>query len=550
MIELRNYQRAAIDAFKAAVAEGDKRLLLTLPCGTGKTVTGLALAKELRTRTLWLAHRDELIEQPMRALGEVWPEAQAGVVKAERDEYEARDIVFASIQTAWRENRLSKLAGFFDLTVLDECHHGTSHTNRIVLAGVASPLLLGLTATPERTDQARLDSVFDRIVYQLHLLDAVKQGYLCDVEIVQRSINVDLDTLGIGADGDFVGTELDAALLEAGIVDEIVAAVRRHAAERRSLIFVVSVRQAETVADALGSDAAWICGATPIDERRDILRRFAAGEIRQLANCMMLSEGFDDPGVDCIVMARPTTSKSLAIQMLGRGLRLAPMKKNCLILDLVGTSKRHTLVQAPVIFGLASEPPAVRETQETDPMIALEMRGQALLRQIRGVAPAARSALRWVEGKPGEYALSAGKGGTIVMRPAGDLWVVEIIGGPTRDALTSRPVDQSLCLGIAEDYVRRCQAVALAGIQSERWRQLEPTGKQIGALKRAKVPIPETMDRGEASDLLTHAKASHWTNDPATGKQLDCLHRWGVDVPNGCTKGEARKLIYRMRKNG
>jgi superfamily II DNA or RNA helicase len=556
MITLRPYQRDAIAAFRQAVAEGDKRLLLTLPCGTGKTITGLALAKELGARTLWLAHRDELIEQPLRALAEVWPEAQAGVVKAERNEYDARDVVFASVQTAWRDNRLRYLCDGgvgcgqkpgFDLVVADECHHATARSWRTVVDSVNAPLLLGLTATPERTDQARLNSVFDRVVYQLHMLDAIKQGYLVDVEIIQRKIDVDLDAIGIGADGDFVGTDLDAALLEAGIVGEIVAAVREHAADRRSLIFVVSVRQAEAVAEALGSDAAWVCGATPIDERRDILRRFAAGEIRQLANCMVLTEGFDDPGVDAIVMARPTTSKSLAIQMIGRGLRLAPMKANCLILDLVGTSKRHTLVQAPVIFGLAPAAPAESSKGEPDPSIALEMRGQALLRQIRGVAPGVRSALRWVGGKPGEYALSAGQGGTIIMRPVGDLWVVEVVGGPTRDPLTSRPVDQSLALGVAEDYVRRCSAIALAGIQSERWRQLEPTGKQIGALKRAKVPIADGLDRGQASDLLTHAKAADWRNDPATEKQITCLRRGGADVPIGLTKGAARGLIWRAR---
>ena len=542
MIELRPYQQAAIDAFKAAVTEGEKRLLLTLPCGTGKTVTGLALAKELGARTLWLAHRDELIEQPARALATVWPGAQAGVVKADRDERDASDIVFASVQSAHRREM-----GQFDLLVCDEAHRITAASYGKILAQVDPPLLLGLTATPERTDQARLDSVFERIVYQLHLLDAIKQGYLCDVEIVQRKIDVDMDDVTTGVGGDFVGSELDAALLEADIVGEIVKAVREHAADRRSLIFVVSVRQAEAVADAIGHSAAWVSGKTPTDERRDIVRRFTSGDIRQLVNCNLFTEGTDIPAIDCIVMARPTTSKSLAIQMLGRGLRLAPMKDNCLILDLVGTSNRHTLVQAPVIFGLTPEPVPQKEPSGPDPSVALEMRGQALLRQVRGVAPGVRSALRWVEGKPGEYALSAGRGGTIVMRPQGGLWVVEVVGGPTRDPLTAAPVDQSLALGVAEDYVRRCQAVAVAGAQAESWRHMDPSAKQIAALRRAKVPVTAALTRGEASDLLTHAKAKDWRHDPATDKQVGYLRYQGVDVPYGLTKGEARKLIYKAR---
>ncbi len=223
------------------------------------------------------------------------------------------------------------------------------------------------------------------------------------------------------------------------------------------------------------------------------------------------------------------------------------MKENCLILDLVGTSTRHTLVQAPVIFGLAPEPTVTREPGEPDPAVALEMRGKALLRQIRGVAPAARSSLRWVEGRPGEYALSVGSGGTIVMRPADDGWIVEVLGGPIRDALTARPVDQSLALGVAEDYVRRCRAVAIAGAQADSWRSLAPTAKQIAALKRAKLPVPATLTRGEASDLLTHAKAVDWRNEPATAKQLGYLYSLGVDPPAGCTKGQARRLIGRAK---
>ena len=135
MIELRPYQTKAIAAFRQAVDEGDKRLLLTLPCGTGKTITGLALAKELRARTLWLAHRDELIEQPMRALATVWPEAEAGIVKAERDEPRARDIVFASVQTVRSPSRSAGL-GLFDLVVIDEAHHATAKSYRDTLAAV------------------------------------------------------------------------------------------------------------------------------------------------------------------------------------------------------------------------------------------------------------------------------------------------------------------------------------------------------------------------------------------------------------------------------
>ena len=166
-ILLRPYQEAAMDAFSSRLAAGVQRGVINLPTGCGKTVTGLAIAKRMGLRTLWLAHRDELIEQPHRAIRAVWPDAATGVVKADRNELDAQ-VVFASIQTVSRPERLGKLSGY-GLVVVDECHHAAAPSYRRVLEELGTftkggPPVLGLTATLESGDKLGVDCAFDESV--------------------------------------------------------------------------------------------------------------------------------------------------------------------------------------------------------------------------------------------------------------------------------------------------------------------------------------------------------------------------------------------------
>lgn len=547
MIQPRPYQTAAIAAFLQFVADGGLRGLLVLPTGVGKTATALLLAKEMEARTLWVAHRDELIIQPLKALANIWPEAKAGVVKAERNEW-ARQVVFASVQTAWRPGRIERLTGF-DLVVIDEAHRAPAATYRKVLDQVGSVPVLGLTATPERTDQTRLDDVFEKIVYQLALKTAVEQGYLVDVEMVGERIRVDLDKVGLSG-GDYKTGELDTALLEAGIVKEIVTAVDKHARDRKTIIFVVSVRQAQETAEALcasGLKATWVAGVTPKAQRRQRLAALESGEVTHIVNALLLVEGFDCPSVDCILMARPTQSKPLYIQVIGRGLRIAPGKDNCLIIDMVGMGRRHNMIQAPVIFGVEKQLESGRVTGGyDDDLLRSSVRERLLLSQIKGVAPVARSKLRWVPSKNGVLALNCGEGGTVLMRPAEEDWTVEVVGrkdGDDRELLTTAPVDLEFAQGIAEDYVRRAGAVYLSQ-RSSRWRRDAATDKQLAALKRRKITHHADITKGEASELLTQAEASSWRHEPATWKQIARLKRMGAEFDEKTlTKGEAGKLI-------
>jgi superfamily II DNA or RNA helicase len=549
-LPLRPYQTAAIDAVNCSP---DRRVIAALPTGTGKTIMGLALARGRGARTLWLAHRDELISQPAQALRHVWPEVRSGVVKAERNDPGAR-FVFASIQTASRDKRLAGLvdSGRFDLVVADEAHHATAPSWRAVLEAVGcfrpdGPTLLGLTATPERSDQIAMDQVFESIAYQYHLNQAIDDGYLVAPSFVSESIRVNLDEIGTRA-GDFKPGQLNVALMNAGIVRSIAGAFERHCQGRRTIAFVLSVEQARLVSEALnerGIRATWISGETPEDLRRQRLARFRRGEFVAMINCMVLTEGFDDPGVDCIMMARPTQSKTLYIQAVGRGLRIHPGKTDCLIVDLVGVSNRHTLIQAPAIFGL--DQPTVEPSEQAagTAETVIDYWRQRLSAQVTGVDATGRRALHWLTAREGVYALPCGQYGTVVMRQEDELYRVEVVGrkgAADREPLASEPVALELAQGIAEDYTRRVGGLRFSD-GGAGWRDQPATSKQLSALRKWKVDPPAGMTRGLASDILTATMAASKGYEPATQKQLAALHRLGVAHGDNLSKREAGRLL-------
>lgn len=580
-LALRPYQQAANEAYIDAVRAGRRRTIIQLPTGTGKTVTGLALARRCKGRTLWIAHRDELLTQPFKALHYIWPEAEGGIVKAERDDVGARNIVFASIQTIQNPSRLARLveAGGFAFVVVDEAHHAPAASYRRVLESLGcfepkGPPLLGLTATVERTDQAALDAIFQGLAYQLHLGTAIEQGYLVPVRSVARPLQLDLDSLDYRA-GDFASGELDAALLEAGIVNEVASAMEEHARDRKSVVFTIGVAQAHAIADELvkrGFAAEALDGSMAPALRQAKLARLASGETKVLCNCAVLTEGFDEPSLDCVVMARPTASKTLYLQCVGRGLRLHPAKSECLVVDLVGVSKRHTLMQAPVLFGV--ETLTCQSCGLTKPVTAFGMEREGnrscicqacsrqaeragvpydyaarLRKQVEGL-PGVRSRFRWVRAREDVFALPAGgEGGTVVLEPAPGGVVAYVIGRrglDGREVLTPEPVSIDLAQGVAEDYVRRAGCVAQARRDGGGWRDAPTTEKQAAQLEKAGIPVPETA--GEASDLL----AAHFAQrdlEPATPKQLASLRRQGLLAEGQTiTKREAMRLFANARK--
>ena len=516
-IQLRPYQSGAHKALDDFFSkEGQQRGIVNLPTGCGKTITGLDYGRKRNGRMLWIAHRDELITQPVKAMQAVWPEASTGIVKAEKNEMDAQ-CIFASIQTLHR--RLDQLPEFGpdDLVVVDECHHAAAATYKKTLEAVGAfrpggPPVVGLTATVERGDRVGLDSVFQEIVYQYQMLQAIRDGYLVDLKVERVHLNVDLDEIHTVA-GDFNQTELDEALLRANVAQAVAEAYVEHAAGKKAIVFTVSVDQAKRTAAALqaeGVAAEWISGDLPTEERRAILKRLKTGETMVVVNCMVLTEGFDEPTVECVVVARPTKSRSLYIQMIGRGTRKAPGKDHCLILDVTGVSKRHKLVTAPTLFGLQEVPSGKSITEaldEEEEKRSTEVdRLRSLLDVEKNELQEFKEMIKWLKVAPDVYALSAGSAGTVVIFPVEGGYHAKVSKRDEPDEyLTQAPVWLELAQGVAEDYLRRSAEIGLVKHDAF-WRRHPATPNQERVLRWLKPwlgEIPYPLSRGKASDLIT-----------------------------------------------
>jgi superfamily II DNA or RNA helicase len=357
---LRPYQREAIDAVLRARRRGVRRMLVSLPTGAGKTVIFAELARLAKRPVLVLAHREELLLQAREKLARVLGEGAVALERAsERAPRDAR-VVVASLRSLHPERLTELLAGRdFGLVVYDECHHAAAEDNQRVLRqlGAFEPhwdgTLLGVTATTERGDGQGLDAVFEEIVYSQTLPDLIEGGYLVPLRGFRIATGADLTRLG-GAGLDFDEEEL----AEAVDIEERNALVARSiqelARDRRTIAFCVTVNHARHLAQALnllGVPTGLVHGELAREARAAELAAFRAGRLQVLTNVGVLTEGFDDPGVSCVAMARPTRSAGLYAQCVGRGTRLAPGKRDCLILDFVDLSNLG-LCTLPSLLGL------------------------------------------------------------------------------------------------------------------------------------------------------------------------------------------------------
>ena len=353
-LQLWPHQQAAIQSAHAAIESGRESGLWSMPCGCGKTIGFCTLASQLGWSALIMIHGDELIRQTGEALEVTWPGASVGVIQAERSEIDHHDVVIASVQSL-HERRLHQISrNRFELVVADEAHHAVAPTWAAVLDHFDSRFVLGCTATPERLDGKALADRFGRQpLYSYPLRQAIDDGHL--VRLTQYAVETTADLDGVGYRyGDFSDGALSDAVNTPARNAVVVESYQEHAEDRRALAFTVDVQHAHDLADCFneaGIVAATVTGTTPRDERRQLLRDFAAGDIRVMTNCAVLCEGFDDRAIECVLMARPTSSRPLYVQCIGRGLRLAPDKDNCLVLDFVDNSKRHKLVTVLDLLG-------------------------------------------------------------------------------------------------------------------------------------------------------------------------------------------------------
>lgn len=357
-LNLRPYQRECVRAVLDAAASGVRRPACVLPTGSGKTVIFSHLSRHWNEygfdgRILILVHRDELVRQTVAKLQVVAPHLKVGIVQAQQDEHIDCDVVVASVQTVRKLHRLDNIteSGRIGLVIVDECHHASAESYVTVLnaLGCFNPdgetIAVGFTATLSRSDMKSLGDIWESVAFQRDILDMIPQ-YLVDVS--GKMVTVDGFSLSqvTMRGGDYQIGSLSDALLSADAPDFIADAYVEHAADKPGIVFAPSVATAEAFTEALcrrGIEARTVWGAMDKDLRRETLKDAHEGRVQVLVNCMVLTEGFDWPRAEVAVIARPTTSSALYVQMVGRVLRQYPGKEKALVLDIVGATQEHRL---------------------------------------------------------------------------------------------------------------------------------------------------------------------------------------------------------------
>ena len=486
--QLRPYQREAIDSVRDHWKEWDRELLV-MATGTGKTYTAKCIMEDRLNygSVLFLAHRDELIEQARATFDD------AGKVKGPVTDI--RPITVGSVQTLVNRPRYDG----FNTLVIDEAHHAVSDSYQRILAQYPDAKVLGLTATPDRKG---LGNVFDGIAYEYGLRRAVQDGYLSP--IVARTVPIDIDLTKVKTRvGDFEVTGLVEALEP--YLPEIAKAMAEHAMDRKTIVFLPLVRMAQEFADMLrsyGFDAREVDGQSP--DRKEKLEWFSqAGRGSVMCNAMLLTEGYDCPDVDCVVMLRPTKVRALYSQCIGRGTRLAPGKRDCLILDFLWLSTKHDLCRpASLVTGNDEDANAVSERavdEEVELFEALtdveEQRRNALAEAIR---------------------LNAKRKARLV------------------DPLTF--------------FVDVNEQALLDYVPEFAWERQKPTEKQIRVIENAGIST-DGMCKGQASKVID-AIFRRRDMRLATPKQMRMLENKGFRNVGLWSFDQASNMIGRISKNG
>lgn len=488
-INLRPYQEEAVTAINEKWNEWDRELLV-LPTGTGKTVVFNTIAHSRTGRTLILAHTDELIEQARDKYNRMFNDIP-GKIKASVSDI--RRVTVGSVQTMCRRN----YENAFDTVIVDEAHHAISPSYQTILQQMPAAKVLGVTATPDRGDKKSLARYFDGIAYEYQLKTAIQDGYLCPIMAKTVPLEIDMNAVKISV-GDFEVNSV-AATLEP-YLPQIAESIMLHASARKTVVFCPLVSIAKELAGMIHG-AREVNGSSP--DRKETLEWFEnAGPGAVLCNAMLLTEGWDCPSCDCVVVLRPTKIRSLYAQMIGRGTRLSPGKDNLLILDFLWLCKKHNLCKPASLVSDnqvdVDEVVTRSEDEEID-----------LLGAISDAEEARRNALAR------ELEKQARKKSELI-NPIQLFSILDDIG--------------------LADYEPVWQ-----------WEQADVTSKQAAALKNFGVD-PDGMSKGYACAILDRLIARS-QKKLATVKQVQCLRKFGYD-PISWSFEQASKKISALRQVG
>jgi superfamily II DNA or RNA helicase len=525
----RVYQAEAIDAARDKL-RNHRSTLIVLPTGTGKTcVFAMAsrMCAEKGGRSLILAHREELINQAASVLERVG--LAPGIERAEsyaRSMYEPHAVV-ATVQTLRGKRLQSWPSNYFRLIVVDEAHHATAPSYQAILSHFAKAKIVGVTATPDRADEDEIADVFESTAYEMTIWDAMTAPapgpYLAPLKFVRCDTPVDLR--GLKASGDDYN-ESDLADRITPLVEVLANAIKARVGGRQTIVFTPDCASASAMATALQSidcKADYVWGDSP--DRVEKIERFKQGETRILVNCMIFTEGFDAPYTSAIVLCRPTKSRSLYSQMIGRGTRLAPGKDDCIVVDFAWLTDKHDLVRpADLVISRAREDESDAGdildalTNSEEPVDLIEAAKQAKeegskRRALKIEAKAREDRLKWTQVDP-----LTGAFGILDVPVVGSIY----------DATHDRP-SRGLVEALAKfkvpspEKLSNRNAKALMGRLCERADMGLSSLGQIKVLVKNGVPIEAAreMTKAEASDRIDEiATKNGWARKPRPEFQL------------------------------
>lgn len=513
-MELRPYQIEAVQAVQDQWRQGNRRTLLVLPTGAGKTIVFCKLTEgQVRSgaRVLIMAHRGELLEQAADKLYKSTG-LRSATEKAEESCLGSwYRVVVGSVQSLQRPSRLEKFPeDYFDTIIVDEAHHVLSDGYQRVMEHFPEANVLGVTATPDRGDMRNLGQFFDSLAYEYTMVRAIREGFLCPIKAETIPLRLDLSGVSIQS-GDFRASDLDTALDP--YLEQIAREMAERCRERKTVVFLPLVKTSQKFRDVLckaGFRAAEVNGES--QDRAQVLQDFADGKYNVLCNSMLLTEGWDDPSVDCVVVLRPTKVRSLYCQMVGRGTRLSPAtgKTHLLLLDFLWHTERHELCH-PASLICENEEVARKMTED-------------------------------------------------IAETGAPVDLIEAEQSASEDVVVQR--EEALAKKLEEQrrkkhklvdplqYEMSIQAEDLSSyVPSFGWEVGPPSDKQVAALEKQGINPDEIQCAGKAALLLDKLEKRRGEG-LTTPRQIRCLERYGFQHVGQWTFETAKKMIDRVAATG